>query len=264
MQNDGFNILFSFNGNYLGNMFVKGDMMMADVVTNLFKNFPLISQCQPTFYINSNEIKATSCKTMKDLGMKNMSSIEIKTMNNQTQMQPGMGMMQPGMGMMQPGVGMMQPGMGMMQPGMGMMQPGVGMMQPGVGMMQPGVGMMQPVVGMMQPGVGMMQPGMGPSVNMPGNKPQNIPGNNGGEDYLNIIFNVEGKVVNVQATKHNKFFELSKKFLIKADAKDKVPSFLLNNSMIESNDNRTLEELHLQNNQRIEVVFTQNVIGAYY
>ena len=109
-----------------------------------------------------------------------------------------------------------------------------------------------------------MQPGMGPSVNMPGNKPQNIPGNNGGEDYLNIIFNVEGKVVNVQATKHNKFFELSKKFLIKADAKDKVPSFLLNNSMIESNDNRTLEELHLQNNQRIEVVFTQNVIGAYY
>ena len=222
MQNDGFNILFSFNGNYLGNMFVKGDMMMADVVTNLFKNFPLISQCQPTFYINSNEIKATSCKTMKDLGMKNMSSIEIKTMNNQTQMQPGMGMMQPGMGMMQPGVGMMQPG------------------------------------------VGMMQPGMGPSVNMPGNKPQNIPGNNGGEDYLNIIFNVEGKVVNVQATKNNKFFELSKKFLIKADAKDKVPSFLLNSSMIESNDNRTLEELHLQNNQRIEVVFTQNVIGAYY
>ena len=215
MQNDGFNILFSFNGNYLGNMFVKGDMMMADVVTNLFKNFPLISQCQPTFYINSNEIKATSCKTMKDLGMKNMSSIEIKTMNNQTQMQPGMGMMQPG-------------------------------------------------VGMMQPGVGMMQPGMGPSVNMPGNKPQNIPGNNGGEDYLNIIFNVEGKVVNVQATKNNKFFELSKKFLIKADAKDKVPSFLLNSSMIESNDNRTLEELHLQNNQRIEVVFTQNVIGAYY
>ena len=215
MQNDGFNILFSFNGNYLGNMFVKGDMMMADVVTNLFKNFTWISQCQPTFYINSNEIKATSCKTMKDLGMKNMSSIEIKTMNNQTQMQPGMGMMQPG-------------------------------------------------VGMMQPGVGMMQPGMGPSVNMPGNKPQNIPGNNGGEDYLNIIFNVEGKVVNVQATKNNKFFELSKKFLIKADAKDKVPSFLLNSSMIESNDNRTLEELHLQNNQRIEVVFTQNVIGAYY
>ena len=243
MQNDGFNISFSFNGNYLGSMFVKGDMMMADVVTNLIKNFPWINQCQPTFYINSNEIKATSCKTMKDLGMKNMSYIEIKTMNNQAQAQPGMGMM---------------------QPGVGMMQPGVGMMQPGVGMMQPGVGMMQPGVGMMQPGMGMMQPGMGPSVNMPGNKPQNIPGNIGGEDYLNIIFNVEGKVVNVQATKNNKFSELSAKFLVKADAKNKVPSFLLNNSMIESNDNRTLEQLHIQNNQRIEVVFTQNVIGAYY
>ena len=201
MQNDGFNISFSFNGNYLGSMFVKGDMMMADVVTNLIKNFPWINQCQPTFYINSNEIKATSCKTMKDLGMKNMSYIEIKTMNNQAQAQPGMGM---------------------------------------------------------------MQPGMGPSVNMPGNKPQNIPGNIGGEDYLNIIFNVEGKVVNVQATKNNKFSELSAKFLVKADAKNKVPSFLLNNSMIESNDNRTLEQLHIQNNQRIEVVFTQNVIGAYY
>ncbi len=257
MQNDGFNISFSFNGNYLGSMFVKGDMMMADVVTNLIKNFPWINQCQPTFYINSNEIKATSCKTMKDLGMKNMSYIEIKTMNNQAQTQPGIGMMQPGVGMMQPGVGMMQPGVGMMQPGVGMMQPGVGMMQPGIGMMQPGVGMMQP-------GMGMMQPGMGPSVNMPGNKPQNIPGNIGGEDYLNIIFNVEGKVVNVQATKNNKFSELSAKFLVKADAKNKVPSFLLNNSMIESNDNRTLEQLHIQNNQRIEVVFTQNVIGAYY
>ena len=201
MQNDGFNISFSFNGNYLGSMFVKGDMMMADVVTNLIKNFPWINQCQPTFYINSNEIKATSCKTMKDLGMKNMSYIEIKTMNNQAQAQPGMGM---------------------------------------------------------------MQPGMGPSVNMPGNKPQNIPGNIGGEDYLNIIFNVEGKVVNVQATKNNKFSELSAKFLVKADAKNKVPSFLLNGSMMESNVNQTLEQLHIQNNQRIEVVFTQNVIGAYY
>ena len=200
MQNDGFNISFSFNGNYLGSMFVKGDMMMADVVTNLIKNFPWINQCQPTFYINSNEIKATSCKTMKDLGMKNMSYIEIKTMNNQAQAQPGMGM---------------------------------------------------------------MQPGMGPSVNMPGNKPQNIPGNIGGEDYLNIIFNVEGKVVNVQATKNNKFSELSAKFLVKADAKNKVPSFLLNGSMMESNVNQTLEQLHIQNNQRIEVVFTQNVIGAY-
>ena len=96
----------------------------------------------------------------------------------------------------------------------------------------------------------------------PGNivKPQS--GNNE-DEFMNLNFNVEGKVINVQATKKDTFSSLSKKLCNKAGVTDKVPSFLLNGSMIDSNDSRTLGEMHLQNNQRIDVVFTQNVIGAY-
>ena len=88
----GFNITFTLNGNYTGsNMFVTGEMMFANVVVNFFKYFPWVQQCQPTFYFNSQEIKADSCKKLGELGMTNLSNIEVKTtMNNQ--MQQGMGM----------------------------------------------------------------------------------------------------------------------------------------------------------------------------
>lgn len=81
MQN-GFNILFSYNGNYLNSMYVTEDMNFSAVVANLYKFYPLISQCQPTFYIYSNEVKANSTQTMKDLKMQNMSYVEIRVPMN--------------------------------------------------------------------------------------------------------------------------------------------------------------------------------------
>ena len=87
----GFNITFTVNGNFTGgNMFVTGEMMFAQVVGNFFQYFPWVQQCQPTFYFNSQEIKADSCKKLSELGMSNLSNIEVRTtMNNQ--MQQGMG-----------------------------------------------------------------------------------------------------------------------------------------------------------------------------
>ena len=182
MQNPGgFNIMFTLNGNFLGNMFVTGDMMFAAAITNLYQYFPYINQYQPTFYINSKEVKADSCKKLNELGLQNMSIIEVRTMN----------------------------------------------------------------------------------VGMPPN-PANKPENKADEGFLNITFYVEGKAISVLGTKNDKFSEISKKFCTKFDAKDKIPSYLLQSTMIGADDNRTLNELHIQNNQRIEVVFTQNVIGAYY
>ena len=181
MQNPGgFNIMFTLNGNFLGNMFVTGDMMFAVAITNLYQYFPYIKQYQHTFYINSNEVKADSCKKLSELGLQNMSIIEVRTMN----------------------------------------------------------------------------------IGMPANPVK--PGNNADEGFLNISFNVEGRTIIVLGTKNEKFSEISKKFCTKADAKDRIPSYLLNNTMIAADDNRTLKELNIQNNQRIEVVFTQSVIGAYY
>ena len=195
----GFYITFTLNGNFSGaNMFVTGDMMFADVVANLYKNFPLLQQYQPKFYLNFQEIKADSCKKLSELGMTNYSNVEIKTsMNNQ--------------------------------------------MQQGTNMQQ-GTGM--------QPGTG-NQPGTG------------APGNNGGEEYLNIIFTLAGKYITIQATKNSKFSELSEKLSIKLDVKDKAPAFLLNSRRIEANDSRTVAQLNLQNNAKIEVVLTSDVIGAY-
>ena len=182
MQNAGFNIIFSLNGNFIGNMFVTGDMMFAAVVNNLYQYHPYISQYQPTFYFNSNPLKPDSCKKLKDLGMQNMSTVEIKT----------------------------------------------------------------------------IQPAMGVSPNMPINKPGNE------NQFLNIYFNAEGRAVLVLGTKNDKFSDISKKFCTKFDDdKNRIPSYLLNNSMIDANDNRTLNELGIHDNQKIEVVFTQNVIGAY-
>ena len=184
MQNNGFSIMFTLNGNFLGNMFVTGDMLFSAAATNLYQYFPYLCQYQHTFFVGSQQIYANSSQKLGELGLQNMSIVDVRTMNAVP--------------------------------------------------------------------------------TNPGNKPQPQPGNNGDEGFLNIAFNVDGKTVNVLGTKNDKFSDISKKFCTKADAKDKIPSYLYNNTMLAADESRTLNELHIQNNQRIEVVFTQNVIGAYY
>ena len=184
MQNNGFSIMFTLNGNFLGNMFVTGDMLFSAAATNLYQYFPYLCQYQHTFFVGSQQIYANSSQKLGELGLHNMSIVDVRTMNAVPA--------------------------------------------------------------------------------NPGNKPQPQPGNNGDEGFLNIAFNVDGKAVNVLGTKNDKFSDISKKLCTKADVKDKVPSYLLNNSMIYADESRTLNELHIQNNQKIEVVFTEDVIGAYY
>ena len=285
-------IFFKLNGNFFGNMCVNESMLFCEVVINFTKYAQLKPENEATFSFNSNPIKSDSSRTLKDLEIKQNSIIEVtaknipnnNAQNNQAnnnfpmgnQMNPGMGGMWPGMGGMWPGMGGMWPGMGGMNPGMGGMNPGMGGMNPGMGGMNPGMGGMNPGMGGMNPGMGGMNPGMGgmnPAMGgmNPGMGGQN-PGMGGtagkieniGDDInWNIIFQGNGKIINVQATKDLKFSDLATRFKNKA-ATDEVPTFFLNSAKIEENDERTLSQIGLHNQSKIVFVFTNSVIGAYY
>ena len=82
------------------------------------------------------------------------------------------------------------------------------------------------------------------------------------EEYLNVRFHNQGKIIDVAATKNTKFCDLFKKFLAKADLQGRDPSFIINSSLIESDETRTLAELKINSRIRIEVIFKNEVIGA--
>ena len=85
---------------------------------------------------------------------------------------------------------------------------------------------------------------------------------NENEEYLNIRFNCQGKIIDVAAKKNTKFCDLNERFLIKAGFSGREPTFLINSRRIDSTDHRTLAELNINSRTRIEVVFTSEVIGA--
>ena len=82
------------------------------------------------------------------------------------------------------------------------------------------------------------------------------------EEYLNIRFNCQGKIIDVAAKKNTKFCDLNERFLIKAGFSGREPVFIINSRKIESTEDRTLAELNINSRTRIEVVFTSEVIGA--
>ena len=198
-------------------------------------------------------------------------------------MYQGMGGMYPAMGGMYPAMGGMYQGMGGMAQGMGGMYPAMGGMAQGMGGMAQGMGGMYPAMGGMAQGMGGMAQGMGGMAQGMGGMAQGMGGNatnttgsstntsgtagktdNIGDDInWNIIFQGNGKIINVQATKDLKFSELATRFKNKA-ATNEVPTFFLNSAKIEENETSTLSQLGLHNNSKIEVVFQNSVIGAYY
>ena len=81
--------------------------------------------------------------------------------------------------------------------------------------------------------------------------------------FMNICFSIIGRNVIVQGQSNMKFSELAAKFSVKADVKpeDKA-TFILNSQQVNGNDSRTLSELNLHDQSRIEVVLIKDVIGA--
>ena len=85
---------------------------------------------------------------------------------------------------------------------------------------------------------------------------------NDNSGFLNLFFICQGKTVNVQATSNDRMCDVSKRFCNKGGYMDKDPAFLINSKRIESSETKTLKELSINNNVRIDVVFTSEVIGA--
>ena len=100
-----------------------------------------------------------------------------------------------------------------------------------------------------------------PPVNQPGGF---NPGNMGmGSGQMNIIFVISGRKIMVQGQPTTKFCELATKFSTKADLKPTdIPKYILNSMQVPPNDQRTLSQLKLRDQGRIEVFLEQEVIGA--
>lgn len=82
------------------------------------------------------------------------------------------------------------------------------------------------------------------------------------EEYINIKINFQDRIVDIAASKNEKFCDLRKKFCNKTGYFDRMPIFLLNSRKIEPNETRTLKELNMYNNMRIDAILESEVIGA--
>jgi len=200
-----YNITFTLNGNFLGNMFVVENMMFCEVVYHFCKNFSL-KENEASFFFNSKEIKSDSTRKLKALGIKNMSVIEVKIKS--------------------------------------------------------------PIKYQMYSNFGNM--GMNPYFYM---GQQNYENKNDilyhstnkdkdTSDFLIVIFYFQGKYIPVQATKYTKFSELSTILCAKAGIEeDKHLRYLINSHLFRPDDYRTLSDLNIKDQTRIEALFTGEEIG---
>ena len=77
-----------------------------------------------------------------------------------------------------------------------------------------------------------------------------------------IIFCHHGKHTLVQTTKETKFSDLCEIFLNITGIQDEDPVYIYNANKIESTDCRTLAELKIDHQSKIDVIFCSEVIGA--
>ena len=262
----GFNIMFTLNGNFAGNMYVTENMMFCEVVNYFSNNYQLKEEHGATFTFNSETLKADSGRKLSAIGIKNMSVIEVKTKipinlpnNNSQNAQMNNNFQQMGTSPQGGMYGNMQ-GMGYMQMPMGFMP---------MGYMPQMTGNMPQMTGNMPQMTGNMHQMTGNMPQMTGNMPQMTAntvktGNTGNAEYMNIVFNCNGgRTVLVQGTKSNKFSELSARFCVKSGMQESEISYLLNGQIIHPNKEKTLAQLNLHDQSKIDVVNTGNLVGAF-
>ena len=82
-------------------------------------------------------------------------------------------------------------------------------------------------------------------------------------NQLNINFIISGRRIVVQGQPTSKFCELVQKFKTKAALEpNSIPKFIYNSMQIVPTDVRTLSQIKLRDQSRIEVFIEQEVIGA--
>ena len=271
-----FTIMFNLNGNSSGNMFVKDDMMFCEVVKSFSKFIPLKEGDEAKFFFNSNEIKSDSSRKLKEIGITNMSIIEVKTKTpiNNPNIQNSMGMnsFQP-MGYM---------GMNNFMGGMNEEVININFNYSG-SFIPIQAKKNEPFSNISQKFC--MKAGIrnnefptyflgSRKINSNDNQTLSelhihnyseisvLLSSEGKEEFMNIIFNCNENKMVVQGTKNTKFSELSRKFCIKAGIKEDTTKYILRSKCIEFNDNSTLDQLGVCNNFRIDVILTTEIIGA--
>ena len=271
-----FFIKFNLNGNYFANMFVSEDMMFCEVVHNFSRYVPLKEENEAKFFFNSKEIKSDSAKNLKELGVTNMSIIEVKT---KTPINIPFSQNSMGMNSFQP--------MGYM----GMNNFMGGMNEEVINIKFNYSGSSIPIQAKKNEAFSdisqkfCMKAGIRNnefptyflgSRKIDSNDNQTlsqlyIPNNSeisvflsseGKEEFMFILFRFQDKTIICQGTKKTKFSELCKKFCDKAGIQDGTPTFLVNSMRVELDETRTLDQLRMYNNIRIDVVLISNIIGV--
>lgn len=74
------------------------------------------------------------------------------------------------------------------------------------------------------------------------------------EEYFNVKFNSGFKTINVQATKNTQFSDLCKRYCNRAEIRNKDPIYLFNSCVIKSNETRTLAQLNINDESKIDVL----------
>ena len=265
-MSSGFFIMFSLNGVYAGSMYVTENMLFSEVVSHFSKYYPIRYENEVIFFYNLNPIKSDSNKKLKELGIKNMSIIDIKTkapINDLFNYNYG------NMGMNHyPFIGLQN---------YENMNEKIKIVfnykidfeaNKDTKFSDLSKRFCSEVDLLLKAHTYYLGSQKIKSTENQTLSQLNIYNNSEisvlteDKDILNVFFFFEGKTINVQATKNTKFSELSEKFCLLADISDKHPKFLINSFPVHSTDNRTLAELNISNQSKIDVVFEGEIIGG--
>ena len=251
-------VCFTLNGAFC-NVQAKEDMMFAELTSKFItqSGIQLKEGDNPIYSFNSNQIKGDSCKTLKDLSIFSGAIIQVSGINslNMANNAGNFGYGNPGFNQNQMG-GM--PFMGNMpynqNYGMGNngFNPWTGNMY-GNYNMSPMANAQNNINIVNNNNVGNIN--NNPNVGNMGNAEDN--------KYLNIIFTLNGKPVNVQGEKDMKFSQVAQRLMTKAGiTEEQLPIFISNSTRIEHNEPKTLSQLNIKDQAKIEVVLQKDVIGA--
>ena len=269
-----FFISFSLNGAPVASMFVNENMMFCEVSQKFYENFDIKNKNEVTFFYNKQQIKSESCKTLKEIGMQNMSIIEIKTKtpinnpNNPNYKNMGNNPSS--------NIGLQNNG-----------NMNIGNMNESIQIVfnykillqankdtpfselskrfcsQAGILNKDPILLFRGSKIELTDNHTLRQLNIQNNSEiQVLLPYDDKEEYINIRFNSGGRTINVQATKNTQFSDLCKRYCSRAGILNKDPIYLFNSCAIKANETRTLAQLNISDESTIDVVlFLDDVMG---
>ena len=225
-------------------MYVVENMMFCEVVLNFYKNLQIKKDNEVTFIYNSRKLEPDSCKTLKELEIRNMSRIDAITkepINN-----PFMNF-----GNMNESIQIVFNYKNLIQ---------VNKDTPFSEISkrfctQAGILNKDPIYYLGSRKIESTDNQTLRQLNIQNNSEISVllPSEDK-EEYLNIRFNSGGKTINVQATKNTQFSDLCKRYCNLAGIQNKDPIYLFNSCAIKSNEIRTLAQLNISNESKIDVL----------